>query len=534
MSQISCVASGQERKGVMFKNFVAGIAALTLTLLPLAGTVSAATLVNPITNPSVEIGTTTPTGWTGSSWTSVAGAITPTFEYVTGDGHGDSKSLKVTMANYEKTYIPGADDGTTGGAMTGDDGDAKWIFDPIATTTGTPTAAAPLQVGKQYRFNAWYKTNTTPKVVVDYMDAAGTESFYGMSNPQPTAASATTWTQYSNTFSVPQGASKVTIFMFLDQNGWVQTDDYSIEEYTPTGFSEPLVTLTFDDGHEDNATNALPLLNQYGFKTTQCFETTTLIANPVQAETNVKAFFNAGHEICSHTVTHPMLTQVSDAQLIKELTESKHYLENIIGQAVPNFASPYGDYNQHVNDVLKSVSTSYGGYTSHRTVDEGYNSKDNFDPYRLRVQNVFSTTTAAQISAWVAQAQADKTWLVLVYHRVVDTSKATDPTYEAPGPYDTSLDLFKTHLAAIQASGVKVSTMKDALAETEAQIGIVTPPVTTKTGDLNNDGVVDEIDLSTMLYNWNKTGMTKAQGDVSGDGTIDEIDMSTLLFNWSK
>jgi peptidoglycan/xylan/chitin deacetylase (PgdA/CDA1 family) len=57
---------------------------------------------------------------------------------------------------------------------------------------------------------------------------------------------------------------------------------------------------------------------------------------------------------------------------------------------------------------------------------------------------------------------------------------------------------------------------------------------TTGTGDINGDGKVDALDLSTLLTNWNKTSATAAQGDLNGDGTVDALDLSTLLTNWSK
>lgn len=509
----------------MLKKLSASVSALLLMLLPLAGTVRVAALTtNPIANPSVEAGGTAPTGWTSSSWTDTTAdgdGFTPTFEYVTNDGHNDSHSLKVSISGYSRTYVPGADDGTMGGALTGDNGDAKWIFDPINVSAGDATATAPLQVGHQYRFTAWYKSNVIPKVVVDYMNASGTESFYGMSNPE---ASPSAWTQYSNTFSIPQGTTQVTVFMFLDQNGWLQTDDYSLSDYTPTGWDQPLLTLTFDDGHEDNVTNALPLLNQYDFKTTQCFETGTIQADPVQSQNNVLAFYNAGHEICSHTVTHPMLTQLNDTQLAQELTQSKSYLEGIIGATVPDFASPYGDYDARVINAIKAA-----GYASHRTVDEGFNSKDNFDAYRLRVQNVFNTTTAAQVSAWVQQAQADHTWLILLYHRVVDTSKAGTTGYEAPGQYDTSVDLFKQQLDVIKNSGITVKTYHDALADVQAQLN-PTPPAA-KTGDLTGDGRVDDDDATILFANW---GNNPKAGDIDKNGAVDDDDATLLFANWSK
>jgi peptidoglycan/xylan/chitin deacetylase (PgdA/CDA1 family) len=242
--------------------------------------------------------------------------------------------------------------------------------------------------------------------------------------------------------------------MFLDRNGWLQTDDYSIENYTPTGFSRGLVTLTFDDGHEENSTNALPVLQQFGFKSTQCFATSFIEGQPQATLDKVLAFKNAGHEICSHSVTHPQMTTLTDANLDYEAKHSQEYLQSLIGGPVPNFATPYGDYNQRVNDTLKKY------YQSHRTVDEGYNSKDNFDKYRLRVQNILDTTTAAQVQAWVQQAQADKTWLILVYHRVAND----------PGPYDSYINDFTAQMQAIKNSGITVKTYQDALTETLGQL----------------------------------------------------------------
>jgi hypothetical protein len=98
-------------------------------------------------------------------------------------------------------------------------------------------------------------------------------------------------------------------------------------------------------------------------------------------------------------------------------------------------------------------------YQAHRTVDEGYNSKDNLDAYRLKVQNMFSTTTSAQVQQWVDTAKATNTWLILVYHRVADD----------PDTYDTKIADFKTQLEIYKKSGITVKSYKDALAEVQAQ-----------------------------------------------------------------
>lgn len=370
-----------------------------------------------VPNGSLENGATTPTNWQSSAW----GTNTPSYQYVTNDGHTGTKSVKVTVSNYTS-------------------GDAKWFFDPIKTLTP----------GKQYRFNAWYKTNVIPHPVAMFIRADGTEQYFGLPVAQPNGSA--DWQQYSDTFSVPSDAVSVSVFMYINQNGYLQTDDYSVTPYQPTGFNRPLLTMTFDDGHEDNVNTALPLLNQYGFKTTQCYATTFIEGNS-QVVSDILKFKNSGHEICSHTVTHPFLTTLNATTLDYELQHSKQYLESIIGQPVLNFASPYGDYNASVNNAIDNY------YQSHRTVDEGYNSKDNLNVYRLRVQNVLDTTSANQIKIWIEQAKADNTWLILVYHRVASN----------PGPYDSYTDVFAQHLETIKTSGITVKTYQDALTEVKSQ-----------------------------------------------------------------
>lgn len=399
----------------------------TLTIDDASLVVAVATAPTFIPNSSAETAspsdpTNMPANWTHNAW----GTNSPTFEYINNDGHTGTHSVKLTMNNYT-------------------DGDAKWYFNPI--TTLTP--------GKQYRFTTWYKTNTTPHAVVMFTDAKGNDSFFGMPNPIPNGT--TNWQQYSDTFLVPAGTVKTTAFLLLNNNGWLQTDDVSLNDYSPSGWSRPLLTLTFDDSEEDNVTTALPVLKQYGFKATNYFAT-TFIENPdpgTDNVANVKTIQKAGWEIGAHTVTHPFLTQVSQTQLVYELTHSQQYLQSITGAPVNNFASPYGDYNENVITEIKKL------YRSHRTTDEGYNSKDNFDPYRLRVQNILTTTTAAQVQTWVKQAQADKTWLILVYHRV-----ATDPE-----PYDTTPTLFKQQMQVIKNSGIVVKTTNAALDEITPQVG---------------------------------------------------------------
>src|SRR5690606_27860511 len=120
----------------------------------------------------------------------------------------------------------------------------------------------------------------------------------------------------------------------------------------------------------------------------------------------------------SHTVTHQDLTKATTSQLNYELAQSKADLSDLLGVTAKNLASPYGAYNTKVVNAVKPL------YRSHRTVDEGYNTKENFDPYHLKVQNIILEKTTDDVAGWVNQAKADKSWLIVVDHSVDDPDYA--------------------------------------------------------------------------------------------------------------
>ena len=373
-----------------------------------------------VPNPSVEQSANSlPTNWEQSGW----GTNSPSYQYVTGDGHDGTHSVKVTMANYT-------------------DGDAKWVYTPQALTHGA-----------DYRFTAWYKTNTIPHVVAWYTHADGTEDFFGLPDPEPAANAGTTWQKYSSVFSVPANATGVSLFFFLSNDGWVQTDDYSIAPYQYVGFDHARVTLTFDNGFEDNITNAIPVMDKYGIKATYCYSTEYVEGQPDQ-EAIVKRIAADGYETCSHSVHHEDLTLLDIPTLDYELSHSKDYLQQLTGANVTDFLTPFGAYNTTVNNEIKKY------YTAHRTTDEGFNSKDNLDQYRLRVQNMAPDTTTAQFEAWVNKAKADHTWLIIVYHAVHNTNLDT---------FDTKIKDFQDQMKWLSTAGVSIEMMNQAVAETSAQ-----------------------------------------------------------------
>ncbi len=73
-------------------------------------------------------------------------------------------------------------------------------------------------------------------------------------------------------------------------------------------------------------------------------------------------------EIGSHTVTHPILTQVNDDQLCRELIESKTRIENVLGNEARLFCYPNGNFDSRVQSAAERA-----GYLCAVTTRHGFN-----------------------------------------------------------------------------------------------------------------------------------------------------------------
>ncbi|MGH9838075.1 MAG: polysaccharide deacetylase family protein [Blastocatellia bacterium] len=85
-----------------------------------------------------------------------------------------------------------------------------------------------------------------------------------------------------------------------------------------------------------------------------------------------------GIEIGSHTMTHPILTNITDDQLRRELYESRLRLEEVLGRRVEQFCYPNGDTDERVQ-----CEVARAGYRVAVTSVNGLNNRGD-DPLTLR------------------------------------------------------------------------------------------------------------------------------------------------------
>ncbi len=374
------------------------------------------TSTNIIPNNSLEtVNGATPSQWLTGNW----GTNQTVFSYLT-DGHMGNHSVKIETTSYT-------------------DGDAKWYFTP-----------QPIQAGGSYTFQDYYQSSITSQVVAAVTLTDGSTQYIYMKNANP----ASQWTGYTDFFTTPFNATTITIYHLIAGVGYLTTDDYSLTPTAVQGFNRPIVTLTFDDTWESQYTNGMPILNKYGMKSTYHVLTGSLNEFAYMTDSEVNAIKLNGDELAAHTMTHRDLTTLSASEVTAELSQPIAYMQQHYGVTPVNFATPYGSYNDSVVNKIKQY------YRSHRSTDAGYNVKNNFNIYNIKVQNITAQTTLAEYNNWLTQAAQQKAWLVIVYHQV-DTSGDT---------YSVTPKNLDAQLQAIKSKGLVVETTNQALNELTPQL----------------------------------------------------------------
>lgn len=132
-----------------------------------------------------------------------------------------------------------------------------------------------------------------------------------------------------------------------------------------TDKQEKIVAMSFDAawGNEDTD-DLIKIMDKYNIKTTFFVVGGWVDKYPE----SVKQLADAGHEIMNHSNTHPHMTQLSDAEIKKELLDCDAKIEKITGTKPTLFRAPYGDYN---NNVITAANE-----TNHHTIQWDVDSLD--------------------------------------------------------------------------------------------------------------------------------------------------------------
>ncbi|NJM08921.1 polysaccharide deacetylase family protein [Candidatus Gracilibacteria bacterium] len=119
------------------------------------------------------------------------------------------------------------------------------------------------------------------------------------------------------------------------------------------------VALTFDDGYEDQALNALPLLERYQIPAT-FYIVSGFVGKPgYMSWQQLETLRDAGMEIGGHTVSHADLAGLSLEEARAEIGQSRQLLRRRLGIEVESFAYPAGSYTLPVTDLVQEAGFSH-------------------------------------------------------------------------------------------------------------------------------------------------------------------------------
>jgi peptidoglycan/xylan/chitin deacetylase (PgdA/CDA1 family) len=183
-----------------------------------------------------------------------------------------------------------------------------------------------------------------------------------------------------------------------------------------------IVSLTFDDGYDNQATVAGPMLASHGMVGTFFVPSGFVGTSGYMTWSQVSGLAAAGNEIGGHTIHHYDLTSVSTAVAQQEVCGDRDTLLSH-GLAVANFAYPDGHYNAALELIAQHCgynsarTTSWNGATCWGPCTESIPPQD---PYATDIVAFGGDQTLAAIESSIGTAEAYGGWAQILIHRVCD------------------------------------------------------------------------------------------------------------------
>jgi len=352
----------------------------------------------------------TPQGW--SPYT--VGNNRATLQYVTDNG---TPALRTQVSDYK-------------------DGEAKWQYDPIS-----------IKGGQAFQLNASYQSDTPAVAVAEFTLSSGKRQFVTIKELVP----AKDWTAFSGQFEAPINADTMLVTIVQRSNGTVTTKDYGLYDITKPGaitWDKPRLSFTFDDGWESAFTNGATLLNRYGYEGTFYLNPSTIDTASFMTSGQVADLVKNGHEIASHGYEHLNFTTLKREDINYQFEHASNYFKEIHNMQRVNFAAPFGGNDPQTMFYARKY------YASLRGTADGVNTRQNMDPYNLRVLYVGGSVSLEKLSAAIADAKSKNGWLILIYHRIETPVKGE--TTVTPTQFQQQLD-------TVKKSDINVQTVAEVL-----------------------------------------------------------------------
>jgi Predicted xylanase/chitin deacetylase len=214
--------------------------------------------------------------------------------------------------------------------------------------------------------------------------------------------------------------------------------------------TDKVVILMFDDGWLSTYTNALPILQSYGYKAS--FAVYPKAQDGQYSDymnwAQVEALSKAGYDVESHTYSHMVLTGVSASILQSELVNSKQVL---LQHGIQAGALIYPEGENADNATVKQAVQN-AGYLVAGGTNEGLIDVSSIpDYYAIPAYTMTDTTSLAYFESLLYGVSGSNV-AMLIYQKVSDTTVDHDTV---------SVESFAQQMAYLHDNGYMVKTLSD-------------------------------------------------------------------------
>ncbi len=172
------------------------------------------------------------------------------------------------------------------------------------------------------------------------------------------------------------------------------------------------VSFTFDDAVPNQIKYHVPLLEARGFRGTFFVHVDAIRRGQRDNWEPWAELVKRGHEIGSHTISHPRLPELSGEQAERELAESKRIIGERVGVVPLTLAYTFAQHD----DEVRRLTAKY--YISARAGDVWVSPPTPRDLYAVPSFVPVTKTPASEMNAWVDAALETGGWVVEMIHGI--------------------------------------------------------------------------------------------------------------------
>lgn len=185
------------------------------------------------------------------------------------------------------------------------------------------------------------------------------------------------------------------------------------------------ITFSYDDGVTQDI-RMIELLNKYGLKATFNLNSELLSkpgmltcqgvrASHYKVSPDQVAEIYAGHEVAVHTLTHPRLTELDDAEVIRQVETDRQNLSALVGYEVIGMAYPCGGVNN--DDRVAALIRENTGVKYARTITsvDSFDLQDNLYRFNPNVHDVSAGDRLMELGRRFVESKPDKPQILYVW-----------------------------------------------------------------------------------------------------------------------